>query len=62
MSPLDSWGPALLEHRREAAHVHAHHGTTMGGVVDVQAAQEINYNTAPTKYAALSKDEVEEQV
>ena len=60
-SPLDSWGPALLEHRKEAARVHAQHGTTMGGVVDLDHASDINRNPA-NKYDALSKDEMEEPV
>ena len=30
-NPSDTWGPALKQHRLEAAEVHKRHGTTMGG-------------------------------
>ncbi|XP_022105054.1 sodium- and chloride-dependent neutral and basic amino acid transporter B(0+)-like [Acanthaster planci] len=55
-SPLDSWGPALTQHREEAAEVHRHHGTTMGGVV---CLAEVNATSRTVKYATLGKDEME---
>ncbi|XP_022100182.1 sodium- and chloride-dependent neutral and basic amino acid transporter B(0+)-like [Acanthaster planci] len=33
-TPTAEWGPALLEHRKDASRVHKTHGTTMGGVVE----------------------------
>ena len=33
MTPLPSWGPALLHHRIEAAKVHDNHGTTFAGKI-----------------------------
>ena len=56
-SPADSWGPALVEHRREAAEVHTLYGTTMGGVVEWNNGNVINGNT---KYLSLQKEDIHE--
>ncbi|XP_038063797.1 sodium- and chloride-dependent glycine transporter 1-like [Patiria miniata] len=61
-SPLDSWGPALTQHREEAADVHRRHGTTMGGVVRPDDMLEMNANPRISKYAALNKEELEATV
>ncbi|XP_071802583.1 sodium- and chloride-dependent neutral and basic amino acid transporter B(0+)-like [Asterias amurensis] len=56
-SPADSWGPALVEHRREAAEVHTLYGTTMGGVIEWNSGKVINGNT---KYLSLQKEDIHE--
>lgn len=33
LKPLDSWGPALLHHRKLAARTHEEHGTDFGGEI-----------------------------
>ena len=40
ITPTAEWGPALLEHRKDAARVHKTHGTTMGGVVESSGASD----------------------
>ncbi|XP_072015442.1 sodium- and chloride-dependent glycine transporter 2-like [Amphiura filiformis] len=61
--PSPKWGPALPQHRREAANVHKQHGTTMGGVLDLSSLNHDNediYKNA--KYSALSKADTESAV
>jgi hypothetical protein len=47
ITPTDSWGPALAEHREEASRVHKRHGTTMGGTVDGQTAGKLTAKYMP---------------
>ncbi|XP_022094677.1 sodium- and chloride-dependent neutral and basic amino acid transporter B(0+)-like [Acanthaster planci] len=58
-APLESWGPALIQHREEAVQVHRRHGTTMGGVV---CPAEVDANPRIAEYAVVSKDEMEATV
>ncbi|XP_071954114.1 sodium- and chloride-dependent neutral and basic amino acid transporter B(0+)-like isoform X2 [Antedon mediterranea] len=43
-SSTDTWGPALVDHRREAFEVHQRNGTTMGGDPDLDPQAMIDYS------------------
>ena len=62
--PSPKWGPALPQHREEAAEVHKQHGTTMGGNVNISSVYNNEQPTTEmdTKYAPLKSVDKEGQL
>ena len=57
LNPLDSWGPALLEHREHAARIHEEHGTKFGGDVYYFQSQKGKYEMAESDNGGPLKGE-----
>ena len=60
--PSPKWGPALPQHRREAAEVHKQHGTTMGGVTNLSTENNNEGLAMNARYTALSRSDEQSAV